>query len=108
MLELREDARGLGRKPRQHGALILVEVIARGMRSIENHRVAAKAIADRNGENGPGEPFGKVVSASAVAIDAEWAAGPQRGEHCILGVELSCRGVVPPAMVFRGTQKLPV
>jgi hypothetical protein len=84
----------------QHGALILVEVIAGHVRSMERKGNAAESVADRDRDDRPHQPIRQVISRGRLSIDAEGAARPHRLEHRVTWIERSCRRVIP-ALVLR-------
>ena len=59
---------------RQHGALIMIEIVASGMRSIERKGQAADTVADPDRDDRLHQSAGQAIPRGRLGIDAERAA----------------------------------
>jgi hypothetical protein len=94
-VELDEGACRLVGEFCQHGALIVVEVIAGRVRAIKRNRQTAEAVGHRDRQDRAHQPIGQAIALSGLGIDPEGAARLHWFQHRVARIECSRLGVIP-------------
>src|SRR5581483_5464990 len=94
-LELGIHRRGVAGEPRQHGALVVIEVGAGGMRPIEGDREAARRADRGHAEDRACEALRQVEAAAVLIPDVEWFAFRKGCEQGLIRCKRARRHVLP-------------